>query len=511
MGLIRRPNRNDVTRARAWHALQLGDEGADRDRARFVADCTVTPGPGRLVFGRLLTPQGWQWVGLRTDPASGQHIIVSGGSGTGKTAGTAIPLVIQHLRYHPNDVLLILDKKSELVPLIAEVVLPAFADDPGVIGRIHMIVPHGQEIDGQTYLPHLNITQRDDSLSLEQQTLSIVEALNAAVDLGGLRMNRGISMLVKAVVELEYPLTRLRIWLQMPATFARDAQRSTDPLLRAYAAQFSTVEPAATREALASRLDLILFQRETRLCLSAPRCFNLRNALATPGSIILIDLFDRKSASDRSLIFWSSLLTTWIISVILSRPINEHTPHITWTAEEWQNGLEKEEAHAMEKTSSLARFKRLSLVTINQAFSQISKIDSSLPKLLRTNSTVEIAYRSAPEDASMLTPPILDTKAARAYAQRLICLGRREASLWIKPYGPQLIRSPRIDFDRLRQRAAEVDPAIRHAILRGVDSERQDVLEARLAHEDGGSSAGPVMPSIPDPPPTTDPRYPRLG
>jgi hypothetical protein len=297
----------------------------------------------------------------------------------------------------------------------------------------------------------------------------------------------------------------------MPSTFARDAQRSADPLLRAYAVQFSTVEPAATREALASRLDLILFQRETRLCLSAPRCFNLRKALATPGSIILIDLFDRKSASDRSLIFWSSLLTTWIIAAILSRSITEHTPRITWIAEEWQNGLGKEEAHAVAKTSSLARFKLLSLVTINQAFSQIAQIDSSLPKLLRTNSTVEIAYRSAPEDALLLSPPSLDPKKARAHAQRLTSLDRREASLWIKPYGPQFIRSPRIDFERLGQLVAKVDSAIRHAILRGVDSERQDVLEAHLAREEGGSPVSPPPPSLPDPPPPADPRYPRLG
>ena len=510
MGMIRRPNR-DAARARAWHALQLGDQQADGNRARFIAACTMTPGPGRLVFGRFLTPLGWQWVGLRTDPTSGQHVIVSGGSGSGKTAGTAIPLVIQHLRYHPDDVLLVLDKKSELVPRTSDPVLPAMAKNPEIIDKIHTIIPHGQEIDGHTYLPHLNITQRDESLSLEQQTLGIVEALNAAVDLGGLRMSRAISMLVKAAIELGYPLTRLRTWLQMPSTFARDAQRSADPLLRTYAAQFSTVEPAATREALASRLDLILFQRETRLCLSAPRCFNLRKALATPGSIILIDLFDRTSASDRSLIFWSSLLTTWIIAAILSRPITEHTPRITWIAEEWQNGLGKEEAHAVAKTSSLARFKLLSLVTINQAFSQIAQIDSSLPKLLRTNSTVEIAYRSAPEDALLLTPPSLDPKKARAHGQRLTCLDRREASLWIKPYGPQFIRSPRIDFERLGQLAAKVDPAIRHAILRGVDSERQDVLETHVAREEARSSTAPPGPSVPDVPQPTDPRYPRIG
>lgn len=505
-----RSRKRDVARARSWHALQLSDAHADEERARFLADCTMTPGPGRLVFGRLLTPRAWEWVGLRTDRTSGQHVMVSGGSGCGKTAGTAVPLILQHLLYHPDEVLLVEDKKGELARLVPEI-LAALPNPPQILDILHVITPNGIELDdGHTYLPHLNLTLRESGLSPELQTLGIVAGLAAAIgDLGGLRMTRVIARLVQLAIEGGYPLTRLRVWLQFPETFARDAKRSRDPLLRAYGAQFATVEPAATRDALASRLDLILFQRETQLCLSAPRCFNLRGALATPGSVIVLDLCDQKSASERSLVFWSALLTTLIMAAILSRPITDDTPHITWIAEEWHTGLEKDEARGIAKVSSLARFKRLSLVTINQAFSPISQIDSSLPKLLRTNSTVEIAYRPSPEDAPMLTPPTLDSHAARSFAQRLTRLARREASLWIKPYAPQFIRSPRIDFDRLRRRAAEANPELRYAILRGVDSDRRDVLEAHLALEEARASAYPPAP--PSSNRDADPRFPSLG
>jgi hypothetical protein len=124
--------------------------------------------------------------------------------------------------------------------------------------------------------------------------------------------------------------------------------------------------------------------------------------------------------------------------------------------------------------------------------------DSTLLKLLRTNTGIEMAFRCNLEDARAFAHalPVTDTtrSAAAVHAEltaEMTRLPDRTCYFWNKKaaYRAQKIRSPRLDLDDLRRRAASVPENVRDAIRRGTVALPRGVLEAQLAASEQSRSA----------------------
>jgi hypothetical protein len=129
---------------------------------------------------------------------------------------------------------------------------------------------------------------------------------------------------------------------------------------------------------------------------------------------------------------------------------------------------------------------------------QPGQLDPALVKILRTNCGVEAAFRANVEDARAYAHAVAlpgrikhAAEARQALVERLTRLERRQYLFWAKEKArAQLVRSPRIDVERLRELAAQVPADIRQMIERGTVS---------MEPEEPGVAATPQLGVTPEP------------
>jgi hypothetical protein len=292
-------------------------------------------------------------------------------------------------------------------------------------------------------------------------------------------------------LELRLSLTVLQQWLQSPATFLRDARRSADAALRAYAFSGFDRESRPALDALAARLDSFLFLDEVRLALSAPTCVNFGEGLEG-GAVTIVDLGSPPAGAERVQRFWSGILLGRITRAVLSRPVTATSAPAWLVIEEAQEALSKESAGQLARILALARHKRVALTLINQQPAQLSAVDPTLVRVLRTNAGFEVAFRCSYADARELVEPMplppgtqRSAEVRQALAQDLTRMPIRSYLLWAKQeaFGAQQVRSPRLDLDALRDAGARLEPGVREAICRGTVSIPREELEALVASD----------------------------
>jgi hypothetical protein len=337
------------------------------------------------------------------------------------------------------------------------------------------------------------VTDPEPGVPRSIQAYNLASALEDALgDDLGTRMLRVFLRLCALAIELRYPLTAIKRWLEAPALFARDAQRSADPELREYARTGLPRESRPAIDALLARLDSFLFLDDVKLALSAPRCVNCAESLE--GGTTIVDLGNPPAGAERVQRFWAGILMGRFARAILSRPVTDATPQVWCPFDEVQEALHggQGQAEQLARLLALARSRRVGVALINQQPGQLAAVDPTLVKVLRTNATIEVAFRANHEDARTLAQslplPPHHKNAAEArleLATALTQMPNREYLLWIKqaPFRPQRVRSPRLDLAAIR-RAAEQVPAETHdQIARGTMSMDRDALAAHAAAE----------------------------
>ncbi len=464
-------------RRSAEHAYRSAH--ADQDRFAQIMSCE--PDKETLLLGRGKRLDGsFFWCGQSIEEFLGVHSWITGATGSGKSYFT-LGCLLQVLRAGRHPVLIV-DMKSELSDLLIEVVVPALvaAGRKELLEQLRVIRPFG------TDLPMLRVTEPEAGVPRTIQAFNLAAALEEALsdDLGS-RMNRMFLRLSSLAIELREPLTAIQRWLESPPAFARDAARSSDVSVMEYARSGFARESRLAVDALLARLDSFLFLDEVKLALSAPSCVSFAGALES--GITVVDLGSPPAGAERAQRFWAGILTGRITRAILSRPVGPTTPKAWVIFEEVQEALGGNQAQQFCRLLTLARHKRVAVTLINQQAAQLGAVDPTLIKVLRTNASIECAFRCNLEDAKPLVQAMpLPADALRLEAtrqsmvQELTQLPDREFLLWMKraPFGAQRVRSPRLDVAGLRSAAEALSPDARRAIRRGTVSMARADLEA---------------------------------
>lgn len=472
----------DRDRARQWQARlaqELDPETrrrAEAFRSRFV----VARQADAVGLGHHLVPSPPVPVGMSFDELLSRHAWVTGATGSGKTF-FVLGLLIELLRRSLSPIVVV-DLKGELSRLLQDLILPGLAagsHPPPWLAHVRIIRPYGS-----SFIPLLRLTAPEEGIAPEVQALGLAAGLEEALgkDLG-IRMERLFLKLSCLAIELGEPLTAIHGWLERPVSLARDALRSSNASLRAYVRQSFERETAASREALLARLDAFLLLPETRLALSAPRCLSLKESLER--GVTIINLGEPPAGAERVVRFWAGVLVGRLSRAILSREIQAGSPPALVLFEEFQEALSGAQVEQFKRLLALARYKRVSLWFVNQQVGQLSAVDPSLPKILRTNTGLEALFRCNAEDARLLAPVLASRKAVRGRvrpdpASELMSLKDREFMFWAKreSFGPQRLRAEDLDLEGFQVLARSLSPVVRRGLDQGTEALPRQELEA---------------------------------
>jgi hypothetical protein len=507
-----------TAQARFWQRQAFALEEAERTRdvEAFARDFATTPGGGRILLGRGTAPDGRHfWAGMEPGTLLGNHAWWVGASGAGKTYGV-IAVCLQLLRLLPRFVLVVVDLKGELVPLLRTVIagLPNVGE---LLPHVYAVSPFGDGEGRPAYLPCLNITKPKPGLPKEIQALTITGAISTALasDLG-IRMERLAQKMVALAIALDEPLTRVIDWLQTPARFAAAARRSGDRELIGYALHEFPRENPSSILALSARLDAFTIVGDTKLVLNASRCVAFPDILSAPRAICLVSLGQPPAGAERLQRFWSNLVISDLTRAILTRRVTASTSPVLLVLEEFQEALDTAQAAAFGRLLSLARFKKTAVWLVNQSPAQVSRVDASLVRLLHANVGLQFLFRTPIEDARALAHalPAVSAKDPEGGRQGMIeeisRLPRRHLFFWDKTHRAVFLRSPRLDLEAITRAAAAAPSSVHDALARGVCTEPRSVLEARLAASRQESRAQ-LPPSVPVVIPADDGPFPRIG
>lgn len=477
----------EVTRNAANPTLALRREFEDRFRGGRTSDRIIL-GRGPVITG------GYDWFGLPFRDLG--HIWIHGATGSGKSF-LVLSLIVRLLLRRAARVFLF-DFKPELATLVLEAVRALVArDQPWLRDQVQHFNPFGPQP-----IP-LRVTAPEAGVPRSVQALAIATSLEEAVasDLG-VRMLRVFVWLTSAAIEFGRPLTDLVRWLRNPILFQELAQRSMDPELREYATASFPREQRATLEAIAARLDLLVFLPQLRQALEEPGCLDFGALYRAPG-LTTFTVGGAPAGAEPAERLIGSLLTGMWTRSLLSREIDDDAIPVVGIFDEGQLAVRSRDVEHLSRTATLARARRGNLVFINQ---QVSQLDSGFARVLRTNTNLELAFRASPEDSASLAavlpltlPGSDEASARRALTRTLSHLPNRTFALWAKSLGfAALLRSPRIDLDALRSDAAPLpagDELFHSAIpVRTAPAEPGPLIDP----DAGGDSA-------------TDDEFPRLG
>jgi hypothetical protein len=499
--------------ARKAHAERSVFGAANPEEAqRFRAAYGVDEWSGTTVLGGAVQPDGsMTWIGLPTREFVRLHGLVRGATGGGKTFWI-LGAYAQVMRDGIGTAMV--DCKSETADLLTKTILPALITQKivpeAILDKLHVIAPFDPSC-----APHLNVTLPEPGVTSEVQALSIVEAIQEAMGENLSGRTEGILLNpVKLAIILRRPLTHVRTWLADPAKFARDALSSGDPELCEYVRTAHRKTHQASVAAAVARMDQFLFLRQVRDALESETCVDFREILAT-GHLIA-PLGDPPSGLERLTKFWGALIMGRVQRAILSREEGSTERPVWMVVDEVQEILTPGLSTAFERLLSLARFKSVGLVLANQLGGQLSSVDPLLTRSLETNVGFEARFRSSREDAKLAAASFpLAWRAGRTrddVAEFLATLPDRSFLLALRKSGfrPQLLRSPRLDMQRLRAAAEKAPLEFRGRIERGVAMSPRKPRDARRVVE----MARPTLldlaiPSVSPESPSDD--LPRLG
>lgn len=515
-GTTKRSKRpTEAERARHWQK-EIASREQDGGRRAFEARLKCQPGKGQILLGRTLgAPEGSSWIGLSAADLLGCHMAVTGATGSGKSF-SILSLLWQVLHSALAPVILV-DLKGELASLLLDILLPSLWEVPEceqLLRNVRVIRPFDRD-----RVPLLRLTEPEPGVSREVQAMNLASSLEDALgyDLGA-RMRRVFLRLVGTAIDLGEPLPILTRWLSNPAALMRDSQKSTDPVLREYAREGLAQENASSLEALTSRLDLFLFLPETRLALSTGRCFSLPESLES--GLTIIDVGNPPAGAERVARFWGGVLIGRLSRAIMGREVREGSPQTVVILEEFQEALSANTVEQFGRLLALSRFKKVALWFVNQQPGQLSAVDPALPKLLRTNTAVEMVFRSSFEDAKTLGPALMGAQLEKGKLTRgrgfedLTRLPDREFFLWLKKeaFGAHRVRSPRVDLERMKQLAARAPEEFRRNLLHGSVTISRAELEDSLAVRKGPAARKVEVPRLkPASVPANPSSFPDLG
>lgn len=441
-------------------------------------------GTGDFVVGES---QGAPGNTLRLDlPAIvGKHLHCVGATGAGKSAW-AISF-IAWLQRHVS--VLVVDAKGDLCALAADMLthnLLSFPDQEEALSRIRVVDPFSS-----SHLVSWNLCARDETVPVELQAHELGSLMLQSVQADtGIRQGRLLHSLLALVIDTGGTLLDAHHALVDPPTLSAFVGRTADERLRHYFRVEFPKEPKVTVSGVIARLDALLRLPSWRLSFGSEAGLDFQNLFA-PG-ITLVNIGGAPLGCRDLQSFAGRLLFLRIARAIMNRPVMDpDLLPVVIVIDEVQEFLSSEVASEMERLLALARSRKTSLCLFHQQAAQLDKLSAVLTKIINTNSSFKLQFRSSLEDARAfghalpVTGRVLrpdyrpdQTSAARnpyltpseerqMLLERIPRLPSRQFYFWnAEGKHARLLRSADVPLD-LWRRSAERYPELRERVLAG--------------------------------------------
>jgi hypothetical protein len=348
-------------------------------------------------------------VRLRFSEALGHgHGLVLGGNGTGKTrlvAGIVRWLVAENAANPEAVGVWIQDHKSEFVALLRELLGDMIQTLPNkqaeaLLGRIVVIDPFSS-----SSLVPMQVLKPEPGMRPEEQAFEVTTIINrmGGADLG-IRQDDYTYHLVLLGVTTGKTLPAIAELLSDPIALAQTARSSPHDAVRNY---FGAVDrkqlTQGSLEGVRARLNKLLRLPSTRLMLDAPGSLSFKQLLAE--NIVLVDVGSPPFGCEDIGRFWSGLVTLKLTRAIFERTHADAKRPVAVAIDEWQEGLAAggDIAEHYERVLAMARSRGVSLWLVSQSLAGAAKVSSTLPKVVATNTNVQMCFRASAEDARAMS------------------------------------------------------------------------------------------------------------
>jgi hypothetical protein len=510
-GLVRRDEPSELARraqADLADPFALDQEELDRFQTMLRAKSK----PEIVLLGRLPRERDPNvWIGLPIERFIALHGSCVGATGTGKSYWV-LGLLLQLLRGGRHAVVVV-DLKGEMAALLLDLIIPALVADghTDLVSMLRVIRPFDRE-----YAPLLRLTEPEAGVSKEVQALSLLTSIEESLcEPFGTRMSRITLLGIMLAIERQEPLDVVRRWLHDRSAFARAAHASSDGLIREYASGSFGKEQSSSIEAAAARIDEFLFDPATRDALAAPSCLSFAELLENGTTIV--DLGDPPAGAERLSRFWGAVILGRLTRAVLARPVTKQSGRVWFVVDEVQEALGPKQAAAFARLLSLARFKKVGLLLVNQEPAQVANVDPLLASALKTNIGYRVAFRSNLEDAKAIAHALPrdgrrdSTRGRDRLVEELTRLRDRHYLFWLRAgaFHAQILRSPRLDLDRMESLAASLGEETRQAIRRGTTSIPRTEIRHGAPREPDGEDVDQLAAG--DGTDEVDSGFPRLG
>ncbi len=364
------------------------------DDARFRGAMEIRRDEPSITLGHALDGTAYR---LPLGELPGQHVWVSGGTGSGKSTMVAAwvsELLGEMVRGAPFSLVFVV-----MQGFLGDMVLRALGDVLMRSSAAQVEATLAQLLVAQffrgSHLPEWQILARDPSVPIMVQASAVADVLEASVGAAlGSRQETALTMLLGLAIELGLTLQELRALSYNSEALVGLASRSTLPEVRLYILHRLARERAQL-DGIGARLDMLLRVPAARAVLAGPRTLDLR-ACFRPGAVSVLDFSGEGMGAEAAKRTIAAVALQYLSYAIFdgSRPRDGATIIIT---DEIQEALTPATTRMLARWVTTARAFGAGLVSIHQSVSQIPR---DFLTLLSTNIRLRAVGRSGREDAA---------------------------------------------------------------------------------------------------------------
>ncbi len=449
---------------------------------RELHDGERAPGSSIIIGNPVEAPNLSVRLPLAEVAGSG-HGVILGATNSGKTyAATAIARgVLAANAADPDSIgLMVLDHKGDQAELaraaIAELIdrLPR-AEARALIDRVVVLNPFSVAA-----LVPMQVLEREPGVAPEIQAYDATTVINRVGGELGVQQEQYVYFACLLGVTCGLSLPEIQRLTYDPAALSSCAARSPSEEVRAFFANERRLS-ATSLQGVQARLSRLLRLPSARLALGARGNVSFHELLAS--RILIIDVGSPPAGCEDIARFWAGLYTLRLVRGIFARSVAEARRPVACFIDEWQEGLLAggDIAEHYERVLQMARSRGVSFWLTSQSFAGAARVSPTLPRVVQTNTKVQLWFASSAEDARMMTAlpvtgrrprppsepweerrgsPFLTPDAEREeLRERLTTLPARTFLYWNRnrPYRAQFVRTTNLrlpNVDELRPRLA---------------------------------------------------------
>ncbi|MDB4931671.1 MAG: hypothetical protein JWM10_4155 [Myxococcaceae bacterium] len=389
--------------------------GLDARLRAEMAKLAASPAETAPVGTTLEAPHTQVRVPLR-ELVGGGHSVILGGTGAGKTRAVASLARAYLRRFAANPRALgfwVIDHKSDLVALVRGIVRDLLDELPAVqvrrlLDALVVIDPFSTEA-----LVPLQVLHPEPGVAPEVQAFEVTSLINrmGGADLG-VRQDQFLYHLLLLGVVTGRSLPEVARLIDAPEELARAAARSPSDEVQAFLGAGARLN-GQSLDGVRARLHAVLRLPAARLMMGAKGAVSFHQLLGE--KIVLIDVGSAPRGCQDLARFWAGFMTTRFVNAIFERSAAEAARPVAVLVDEWQEGLGagSEIAEDYERVLSMARSRGVSLHLISQSLDGAAKVSARLPKIVATNTNVQLLFRASIDDARAMAHLLPVTSSCR--------------------------------------------------------------------------------------------------